>query len=230
MRAMLGRLAEQTRPADEIIICDDTDIRPSPFCEVADLIPNGVVLPSGAPSGVNGVSIARNQGIQIADGDIMLLLDDDSIPHPRGVEVHEYVHGVLAQEQPGRVFAVLGQRSPEYDHLKRSLPLGAIAPKAPAEARGPLGSGNFITNNLSFSREWFLGLGGFDEDFAQPNEYGWEDIELGVRWFKGGYQMAYTTDALVYHPENPRTPAKEAAARQAWYRLVSKHPEHAMPA
>lgn len=222
MRALLHVLSKQTRVPDEVIICDDTGLTPSPFGEMA-----AKVVCSGVPAGVNGVSRARNLGIEAAAGDLVLLLDDDSLPHPRCVEAHEFVQGLLAKEQPQYKFALLGQRDPEYEHLKLALPIGPVSPKAPNEYRGPLSAGNFISNNLSFPRQTFMDLGGFDEDYVQPDEYGWEDIELGIRWFNAGHQIAYTTDALVYHPEVPRTPEKQKRSDRAWLRTVSKHPDMA---
>jgi len=225
MRAILQLLSEQTRPADEIIICDDTGVYQSPFAEVVDMIPNGGIVCSGVQPGTNGVSVARNKGIEAATSDIMLLLDDDSLPHKHLLEVHEWVHGSLGKTHPGKEFAVLGQRDPTYHNLQRHIPIGLLSDKARRENTDRLSWGNFISNNLSFRRSAFMDVGGFDEDFAQPNEYGWEDIELGIRWFQAGYGMAYCPDALIYHPDVPRTSEKQERADRAWRRMASKHPE-----
>jgi GT2 family glycosyltransferase len=216
MRALLLALDKQTRKPDEIIICDDTKLDPSPFCDL------GVgIVRTMLPAGVNGVSVARNLGIKAATGDVVLLLDDDSLPTRYCMQVHAEIH----EQHPDTPLALLGQRTGEYRCMSLHPPYGPLSDKAEREYKGPLSWANFISNNLSLRRDLLLQVGGFDERFAQPGEYGWEDIELGIRWFAAGGKMGYTTDAVVYHPESKRTPAKQAAAERAYLRLVALHPE-----
>ena len=216
MRALLGLLARQTHKPHEVIIADDTGLPESPFAELG-----ARVVRSGLPPDVNGVSVARNAAAYAATGDVILLLDDDSLPNLWCIEVHDYVHNL----QQGKPAAVLGQRTVEYKVVGICPPIGPLSDKAKIEVQGNLTWGNFISNNLSLTREAFLALDGFDEDFAQPGEYGWEDIELGIRWLDAGYGFGYSPDAAVYHAENPRTAEKQAMADKAYYRLVRKWPE-----
>jgi GT2 family glycosyltransferase len=216
LRALLGLLAKQTRKPHEVIIADDTGLPETPFGDLGAT----TVVRSGLPPDVNGVSVARNAAAYVATGDVLLLLDDDSLPNAYCVEVHQYVHGL----QNGKPAAVLGQRTPEYRVLHMRPPIEPLSDKARHEVTGALTWGNFISNNLSLTRDAFLALHGFDESFAVAGEYGWEDIELGIRWFGAGYGFGYSPDAAVYHAENPRTPEKQAAADRAYYRLVRKWP------
>jgi GT2 family glycosyltransferase len=214
MKALLYALDKQTRKPDEVIICDDTGLEPSPFTGM------GHIVQTDIPSGINGVAAARNLGIRAATGDVILLLDDDSLPTPHCVEVHVSIH----ESHKDLPLALLGQRTGEYRAMGAQPPHSPYTDKARREHEGPLTWGNFISNNLSLRADLLLKIGGFDESFVQPGEYGWEDIELGIRWFEAGGRMGYTTDAVVYHPDHKRSPAKQAAADKAYLRLVSKHP------
>ncbi len=225
LRALLTALATQRRKPEQIIVCDDTGLDASPFvesvAEFAGKLASLSIVQTRIPAGINGVSVARNMGARVATGDALLLLDDDSLPVPSCCEVHMAIHEGHA-DMP---LAVLGQRTGEYQVMRGHPPYGALSDKAHNEITGPLGWGNFISNNLSIRRELFLGLGGFCERFCQPGEYGWEDIELGIRWFGAGYKLACTTDAVVYHPDHKRDAAKQQACDRAYLRLVATHPE-----
>lgn len=220
LMALCDKLMHQSQPPDEVIIADDTGGAGDWSIVVQQQWPFALlVVPSEMPADVNGVSVARNKAAQATDSDLLLFLDDDSLPHRMCCEVHRYVH-----EQHSEVpLAILGQRSGEYEYLKARLPLQPYSDKAKREVQG-VNWGNFISNNLSVNHQAFDAVGGFDEDFAQADEYGWEDIELGIRWMSAGYQFGYTPDALVYHPDVPRTPEKQARAGKAHLRLVAKHP------
>ncbi|MBV9102388.1 MAG: hypothetical protein JO060_02295, partial [Candidatus Eremiobacteraeota bacterium] len=75
-------------------------------------------------------------------------------------------------------------------------------------------SGNFFwTTNVSLPRSRLEALGGFNETFR---EYGWEDIELGLRLRFAGTQSTFNPKALVYHLKPPlRARDVERMVRQA---------------
>jgi hypothetical protein len=74
----------------------------------------------------------------------------------------------------------------------------------------------------------FRAIGGFDESFA---EYGWEDIDVGLRLRAAGVRVVFHPKALVYHfKPRPRAASidKMIAQAQAQARtaaaLVRRHP------
>ena len=79
--------------------------------------------------------------------------------------------------------------------------------------------------NISFKKVTFNKLGKFDEIFKV---YGWEDLELGYRFYKSGIKLYYLKDAINYHyhvvteeDELERNIKKGESARL----FLNKHPE-----
>lgn len=54
----------------------------------------------------------------------------------------------------------------------------------------------FWTGHLSLSRDECLKLGGFDENFSG---WGYEDIDLGIRWYLNGNKIIMSRSALSIH-------------------------------
>ncbi|MDQ2992459.1 MAG: galactosyltransferase-related protein, partial [Candidatus Eremiobacteraeota bacterium] len=84
----------------------------------------------------------------------------------------------------------------------------------PAKWRWKDYSGNFFwTTNVSVPVQTIRAIGGFNETFA---EYGWEDIDVGLRLRFGGVKAAFNPRALVYHwKPRPRSGNVEKMIRQA---------------
>jgi hypothetical protein len=75
-------------------------------------------------------------------------------------------------------------------------------------------SGNYFwTTNVSAPLATIRAIGGFDESFS---EYGWEDIDVGLRLRARGVKAVFNPRALVYHFK-PRLRASsiQAMVRQA---------------
>jgi glycosyltransferase involved in cell wall biosynthesis len=152
-----------------------------------------------------GQGNARNNGLQHAKGNIVILIGDDMIPGPTFLSEHWKSH----QENPGMEFVVLGliEWHPELEindfmnwMVNGSSILGKFGGHQFAYEklnRGEQPDFNFFyTSNLSFKRS-FVGKNPFDPIFSK---YGWEDIELGYRLQKErGMKMIYNKDAVTYH-------------------------------
>ena len=160
-----------------------------------------------------GLARARNAGIARAVGERIIFIDDDVLPIPTFVEEHLRA----AERHPG--YIVRG---------------GAIEVEDPDDLPPPIWnirnySGNYFwTTNVSVPLSTIRAIGGFDESFA---EYGWEDIDVGLRLRAGGVRAAFHPDALVYHVKPRQTGAgiekliaqARAQARTA-VRLIRRHP------
>ena len=84
----------------------------------------------------------------------------------------------------------------------------------------------FATGNVSVQRLILNQLKGFDESFS---EYGWEDLELGLRLKKAGCSAAPVA-ALSYHYRSPQknwseNVAKEKARGRGAAHFFAKHPD-----
>lgn len=188
----LAALAAQDLPRErfEVVVVDDGGSPPAapalrPFADRLRLKilrkPNG-----GLPS-------ARNAGAKIAEGDVLVFLDDDIEAAPEFLQAH------LAPHESGERLVVLGalpyppdlertaflaylERVKHYDLFLR-YPDGDI-PMPP------------LNGNSSIRRSEFVAAGGYDEAFAA---YGGEDTEMGHRLKSRGLRFVYAPRAVGYH-------------------------------
>ena len=128
----------------------------------------------------NGPARARNEGIARAQGDIVIMVDDDAIPQPA------WLDAILAPFSDTEVVGVEG----------KVVPVGG-------QGWGPLGTsprnlsgGVYLTCNIAYRRDALLAVGGFDEGFPFP---AFEDTDLAMQMKKLG-RIAWAPDALVHHP------------------------------
>jgi glycosyltransferase involved in cell wall biosynthesis len=161
-----------------------------------------------------GLAKARNAGIARARGERILFTDDDVLATP-----------VLAAEH-------MASDGRHGDVIVRGAAINADDLDAlPPPFWTPANySGNYFwTTNVSVRRSRLDRAGGrFDESFA---EYGWEDIELGMRLRALGTRAVFNRFALVFHykPKGARGAADgllrqvRAQARTA-LQLRAKHP------
>ncbi len=170
---------------------------------------------------------ARNLGVSQARGKYLLFLGDDIVPGPFFVSEHHKSH---ARGHP--MLAVIGYtRWPE--HFRPTPFLEYIGEQgwqfgfSLIEDPGDLPFNFFYTSNLSVSRDLFLGSGGFDESFQ---EYGWEDMELGLRLKKKGMHLVYNSRAVAYHHHRINLASfvrrQRKVGRTAWT-FYGRHPEMA---
>lgn len=146
----------------------------------------------------SGLAKGRNAGIARATGERIIFIDDDVLPTPNFVEEHLRSHDAapLAIVRGGAI------NVESFDDLP------------PARWRLKDYSGNFFwTTNVSVPLQTIRAIGGFNDTFA---EYGWEDIDVGLRLRQGGVKAVFNPKALVYHwKPRPRSGNVEKMIRQA---------------
>lgn len=129
----------------------------------------------------SGLAKGRNNGIAHASGDRVIFIDDDVLPLPDFVEEHLRSHDA-------HPLAVVRGGAINVENLD-DLP--------PAVWTLRNYSGNFFwTTNVSVPLKTIRTIGGFNETFA---EYGWEDIDVGLRLRFAGVKAVFNKRALVYH-------------------------------
>ncbi|HET6276054.1 MAG TPA: glycosyltransferase family A protein [Candidatus Cybelea sp.] len=161
-----------------------------------------------------GLARARNAGIARALGERIIFIDDDVLPLPNFVEEHLRA----AARRPEAI--VRGGAIEVEDCDVLPPPIWSIKNY----------SGNYFwTTNVSVPLATIRGIGAFDESFA---EYGWEDIDVGLRLRAAGVRAVFHPSALVYHVKpRPSAAAVEKMVAQARaqartaVRLVRRHPD-----
>ncbi|HEY2475234.1 MAG TPA: glycosyltransferase [Candidatus Cybelea sp.] len=201
--ALLERVLEacfdQTVPEQsyEIVLVDDgsTDETPSIVERAQSRATCSFTVVSQSNRGLAG---ARNAGIAAARGERIIFIDDDVIVLPNLVAEHLRSHAAHPQ-------AIVRGGAIEVDDLDvLPPPVWSITNY----------SGNFFwTTNVSVPLATILAVGGFNESFA---EYGWEDIDVGMRLRAAGVKAVFNPRALVYHfKPRPRVDRVEAMVAQA---------------
>ena len=132
-----------------------------------------------------GLARGRNAGIARASGERIIFIDDDVLPTPVFVEEHLRSHA----RYPERVVRGGAIETHSFDRL-------------PTPTWTPANySGNwFWTTNVSAPLATIRAAGGFVETFR---EYGWEDIELGLRLRAMGVKGTFNRFALAFHYKPP---------------------------
>ena len=146
----------------------------------------------------SGLAKGRNAGIARSSGERIIFIDDDVLPIPVFVEEHLRSHAAKP---------------------KAIVRGGAINVETFEDLPPPLWnirhySGNYFwTTNVSVPLPTIRAIGGFNETFT---EYGWEDIDVGLRLRFGGVKAVFNPKALVYHwKPRPRSGNVEKMVRQA---------------
>ncbi len=142
----------------------------------------------------SGRAAACNAGICAAEGNLIVLLDDDMEPTPELLAEHSRAHeaeprlGVLGavpirlDESSSPAARYIGAKF--NDHLAR-----LARPGHEFKLR------DFYSGNFSIRRDLLLQAGLFDETFKI---YGNEDLELWLRLKAAGVRLVYNSAALAY--------------------------------
>jgi glycosyltransferase involved in cell wall biosynthesis len=161
----------------------------------------------------SALATARNHGIRLSKGEIMLYIDDDVLADHNLLEEHLRVHDEHQQ------CVVNGW----VNHVEK-----AEIPNKPKFTMADISTSFFWTSNVSVRIDDLFRAGLFDESFK---EYGWEDQELGLRLMAIGLVRKTNYRAVGYHIKKPPTRANvegslrlaEAKARTALH-YITLHP------
>ena len=189
---------EQTYdPVELVVVVDGNERVAAQVREEFDTSENVVVH---CNDGNRGLSYSRTRGVEHSSGDVIAFLDDDAVARPDWVE-----QLVTAYEKTDAI-AVGGRMVPEWvagrpSHLPEEFYwlVGANYEKRLkpwSEVRNTLGS------NISFRRDVFEAVGGFDQQVGLQGEkqIQAEETELCIRMAETfGKGVLYNPDAVVAH-------------------------------
>jgi GT2 family glycosyltransferase len=170
-----------------------------------------------------GAARARHRGIEAARGELVVIVDDDIRIGPDFLARHLEAHAGGGRK------AVLGRLRLDPD---RSFPLfernhGRVLERLAGDilsGRRELVGSNLYTGNVSFRREDYFAVGGFDPSLRLS-----EDAELGIRLEKAGVSLSLSDLAAAWHSSDHtsvRAWMRRAYEYGIWdLRIARKHPD-----
>lgn len=158
---------------------------------------------------------ANNQGIKLAlqsKADYILILNNDTIVHP------QMLTKLVRKAEEDKKIAIIGPQIYYYDQPQKlwflranlSWPLGGIKilnqNKKKSYSKEQLFNSDYITGAAMLIRsEVIQRLGSFDPYFFIY----WDDVELSVRYKKGGYKIKALANAVMWHKVSSAATAGE---------------------
>jgi O-antigen biosynthesis protein len=136
-----------------------------------------------------GLSTARNTGLEAATGEIVAYLDDDAWPDPHWLQY-------LAHAFSTTSYAAFGGPNipPPAEGLTASCV--ANAPGGPAHVLLSDVEAEHIPGcNMAFRRELLLAVGGFDPQFTVAGD----DVHVCWRLQEAGWKLGFCPAAMVWH-------------------------------
>jgi len=190
LAACLDALTHLSAPAGgfEVIVVDDGS--PNPLDEVVGNFHNRLNVKLLRQSN-RGPGAARNAGVRIASGSVLVFTDADCRPATDWLTIlasnfdrypDHMLGGHTINRLAGNPYTATSQLIVDVVYAFYNTP--------PEQARF------FASNNLAIPAALFRQVGGFDETFFRTAS---EDRELCDRWRHTGHQMTYVPDAVVFH-------------------------------
>jgi len=144
-----------------------------------------------------GAAAARNRGLALARGRLVLFVNDDTIAAPDLVSTHLRLHAQLGPE-PVAVLGTFAQEPAGMDnalmrYLEGSTEIFLYSRFNPGQV---LDGSNLYTCNCSVPLAAVRAQAGFDERFARCDG---EDTDLGVKLELAGVRLHYRPEARSWH-------------------------------
>ncbi len=145
-----------------------------------------------------GRSVVRNNGANMASGNLLIFFDDDMRPESHCIQEHiqhhkKFPNSLLSGAQIDDVNASdkVFQKYKSYLSNKWATPLLSLQGSSlPADKL------HLTAANLSIAKELFSQLGGFDERLRDA-----EDFDLAIRAMKAGLAVYYNHAAFAWHDD-----------------------------
>jgi len=172
-----------------------------------------------------GQGVARNHGLQLATGNLIVFLGDDIFPDADWLAEHISVHKSAIGP-----CAVVGYTDWRRTGLKVTPLMEMVNTEGQQFGYGFMLHGEdvpytcFYTSNLSVPKH-VLGTNPFDPRFRT---YGWEDLELGYRLTLRGLRIIYNQHAKAEHLHHYSLRTffqRQRKVGENVHKLLSLHPE-----
>ena len=149
-----------------------------------------------------GLSNARNTGIEKARGNVLAFTDDDAIVGPEWLQ--NLTSSLLSGEcaaAGGRIVPVWPAAVPKWLSHQDLVTLGPFGGFDLGPEPKPL-TRSFYGGNMAVRRDVVEKYGGFRADLGRSstNLMGREDIEIANRLIAAGEKLRYEPNAVIWHP------------------------------
>ena len=166
-----------------------------------------------------GPAAARNLGVEKANGDTIVFIDSDLVVTETFLSAH-------AQALTAAQLRLGHERVFTYGRVINTCNFDE--PTSEPYTLTDFSAAYFATGNVAIARHWLEEAGLFDEQFQQ---YGWEDLELGVRLKTLGLKLIKAPEAVGYHwhppfslQDIPRLIDQEMQSGRMGFLFYQKHP------
>lgn len=190
----------ENHPSFEVIVVDQSDRHDE---ETARFLEENRRRMKHVKVGYKNLCMARNEGIRLSEGEIILFVDDDVDPFPGLLAGH--VKGYGMRKEIGSVTGPclapgkkLQSREMVGEEVWRRLNEGA---EMRSNVDFPFLASYAPGCNMSFRREMIMKLGGFDENYL-GGVWAFEDAESGHRVRQAGFKIQYLPEAALVHLGN----------------------------
>ncbi|MGR4865400.1 glycosyltransferase family 2 protein [Caulobacter sp. LARHSG274] len=209
MLASLAELLPGRRDYEVVLVDNNADERDRSL--MLTRFPNQQYVRSAFNKGV----IARNDGMDAARGEIIILLDDDVfVQTPQFLDVFDRLFSENA------ALGVVTIR--KLDHQTMRTKRETIPhTRKDVDLEAPFKTFRFVGGCLGFRAQVHHDLKGFSQEFF----YGLEEIEYSYRVIEAGWEILYSPDVLAIEYEHPggRRPTVEVQTMRLTNKFIISH-------
>ena len=223
LAACLANLAGVTRPPGqewELVVVDNNS-NDSTKETIEQFIITAPISVRYVFEPVQGKSAALNHGINLANGDIIAITDDDCLVQS------DWLVQITKEFERDTRLDYMGGRVELANNEDKPVSIRTSRERACVKKIGEIS--HIPGCNMAFRKEVFDTIGPFDNNFGPGIAGGTtaDDADFIYRAFKAGYTLCYCPDALVYHAHSRQTDQQVISLNKSYIKgraaMYTKH-------